>query len=307
MQVTGTIGTFITEALIKLGKHSITAITRQGGSTKAPDGVAVKSVNYEEEATITEALKGQDALVITMAATAPPEIQTKLINAAAAAGVQWIFPNEYGYGWDDSGAGKDTMLGTRYATSRKQIQDLGKNWIGISCGFWYEFSIASKAFGIDAENRKVTFIDDGTVKLTTTTYPQTGKAVANLLALKISSDRPDDKACLDHFKNGHVYFDSFHVSQKDMFDSVLRVTGGKTEDWSITHEPHEERFNNARQKLFSGDRSGFQPMLYTRTFYPDGAGDLTRQGLSNDVLGLEKLDLDTETKRAIQMPQPTYG
>ncbi|CAF1544241.1 unnamed protein product [Didymodactylos carnosus] len=61
-----------------------------------PTGVEVKKVNYNNPSSLVEALKDQEVLVITMAATAPKEQQTKLIEAAAAANVPWVLPNEFG-------------------------------------------------------------------------------------------------------------------------------------------------------------------------------------------------------------------
>ena len=89
-------GNHIVEALLKTGKHKVTAITRADSTSKVPASVQVKKVNYDDQASLVEALQGQDALVITMGARAPEDQQTKLIEAAAAANVSWVMPNEYG-------------------------------------------------------------------------------------------------------------------------------------------------------------------------------------------------------------------
>lgn len=92
---TGSVGEHITEHFLKNGKHTVTAITRADSKSKMPDGVKVAKVNYDDESTLVDALKGQDALVITMKA-GQHEAQAKLIEAAAKAKVAWIMPNEYG-------------------------------------------------------------------------------------------------------------------------------------------------------------------------------------------------------------------
>ena len=51
------------------------------------------AINYEEESTIVDALKGQQFLIITMAVTAPADTESKLIWAAAKAGVPYVMPN----------------------------------------------------------------------------------------------------------------------------------------------------------------------------------------------------------------------
>ena len=59
---------------------------------------------------------------------------------------------------------------------RKAIADLGKSsYIGVSTGFWYEWSLAvPAAFGIDFAKRAVTLFDEGEAKISTSTRPQVG-------------------------------------------------------------------------------------------------------------------------------------
>jgi putative NADH-flavin reductase len=84
----GNSGKFITEALLKTGKHAVTAITRADSKSELPEGAISKAVDYEKPETIVEALKGQEALVITLNAFALSN-EVKLIEAAEKAGVQY--------------------------------------------------------------------------------------------------------------------------------------------------------------------------------------------------------------------------
>lgn len=89
-------GRFITDALLKTGQHTVTAITRAESQSTLPEGILVKKVDYEIPQTLVDALRGQDALVITVSGRAPIQsIEEKLIRAAAEAEVQWILPNEW--------------------------------------------------------------------------------------------------------------------------------------------------------------------------------------------------------------------
>ena len=89
----GRAGKVIAQALIDGGKHKVTAITRPDSTNAMPDGIHdVKHVNYDDNLSLVEALKGQDILIITMSIMAPPESQTRLIDAAAKAGLKWIIP-----------------------------------------------------------------------------------------------------------------------------------------------------------------------------------------------------------------------
>lgn len=89
-------GSHIVSELLAKGDHTVTAITREDSSGTFPKAVQVKKINYDSQDSIVAALKGQDALIITMSVRAPQEQVTKLIEAAGTAGVKWIVPNEWG-------------------------------------------------------------------------------------------------------------------------------------------------------------------------------------------------------------------
>lgn len=89
-------GSYIVAELLATGKHTVTAITREDSSSTFPKNVKVNKIDYASHDSIVTALKGQDALIITMNTRAPKEQSPKLIEAAAAAGVKWIIPDEWG-------------------------------------------------------------------------------------------------------------------------------------------------------------------------------------------------------------------
>jgi hypothetical protein len=127
---------------------------------------------------------------------------------------------------------------------------------------------------------------------------QVGRAVAALLSLPIKAE---GSASLENFANKVVYVSSFTISQREMLASVLRVTGAKESDWKISKEPSEQRYEEGIEELGQGKRVGMAKLLYTRVFYPDGSGDTeNKKGTINEVLGLEKEDLDEATKRAVE-------
>lgn len=306
-------GSYTVDAMLKEGKHKITAITRADSETQMPEGVTVKRVKYENADELVDTLRGQDALIITMGAMAPPEQQIRLVEAAAAADVRWIMPNWYGPDGRNEKLGKDTMLGTFVASVLKRIEELGKSsWIGLVCSFWYEWSVGGGAwnlgpfmYGFDLKNHTVNFIDDGTTKINTSTWPQAGLAVARLFSLKEKPDGPDDESTtLSQFKNDYVYMSSFLVNQMDMMESVLRVTGTKESDWKATYTGHQEQYNEGLKQRQAGDRIGFAKVLYTRVFFPNGDSNYeAKYGLHNDILGLPKEDIDQATKRAFKYAQ----
>ena len=256
-----------------------------------------------------EALRDQDALVITMGVMAPKDQQTKLIEAAAEANVPWVFPNEWSNDTANELLSKETLIGEAKAKDRALVTKLGKSsWIAISTGFWYEWSLAIPvAYGFDFAKRAVTLFDDGETRITTSTWPQVGQAVASLLSLKIHKDGEQDEGpSLDRFRNNWVYVSSFTVSQKDMLDSVLRVTETNLDQWKVTRESVKDRYTSGLEQMKKGDRMGFAKMLYSRVFYPDDSGNFEKtRGLQNALLGLPVENIDEYTKIAIQRSKET--
>jgi hypothetical protein len=97
----------------------------------------------------------------------------------------------------------------------KYIKSRGILWLNIAYGFWYKFSLAGGAerYSFDFKKKEVTFYVDGTTRVNTSTWEQTGLGVANLLALKIPPEDEDDKSpCLSQFKNKFIHISSFLIN-----------------------------------------------------------------------------------------------
>ncbi|CAI7661893.1 unnamed protein product [Penicillium viridicatum] len=299
----GTIGSHIVAALLETGKHNVTVLSRKYSSNKLPEGVLVTPVDYDDEATIVAALKDQQFLIITMAPTAPRDTHSKLVQAAAKAGVPYVMPNSYGGDIDNIKLGEETMLGPVGKAHRDEIERLGMQWITVCCGFWYDYSLAGgeARFGFDFDKRSLTLYDDGNTKNSTSTLSQVGRAVAKVLSLKeLPEDESDQSLTLSGFLHKGVYVKSFVVSQKDMFESVKRVTGTTDADWTVTHETTKKRYEDGLAQVRSGNMAGFSKMLYARTFYPDEANDVSAKA-QNELLGLPEESLDESTNVGIDM------
>jgi hypothetical protein len=303
----GQVGSYITRALLATGKHNLTAITRAESNSVLPDGVTRRNVDYNDHESIVSALRGHDFLVISMSVFAP-DAQPKLIAAARDAGVKWIMPNEYGIDYERfPKTGEDTKLGPPAVAIRQSIRAAGLNFVSLACSFWYEFSLAgtSARYGFDFAKREVTFFDDGETKITTSTWLQCGRALAALLSLPVYPlNEQDQQLTLSHFRDRSASISSFYVSQKDMFESVLRVTGTKEGDWKISYEGAEARHKRGGELFAQGDFGGYAMMLYARSFYKDSPADI-QAVLENEKLGLPKEDFDEATKRAVEMAKNT--
>ena len=212
----------------------------------------------------------------------------------------------------DPTVAQESLLGPRYAEVREHLaRHSVQNWTGITCGFWYEFSLGGgpERFGFDFAERSVVLYDEGTTRINTTTFAQVGRAVAGLLSLKVRPEGAEDpSSCLSHFRGQQAFVSSFRVSQKDMLDSVLRVTGTKVGDWEVSQEPTKQRYEMGVKQLHDGDMLGFAKALYARVFFPDGTGDYeSRQDLNNALLALPQEDLDKLTKEAQEFHKQSQG
>ncbi|KAG8169868.1 hypothetical protein KVR01_000613 [Diaporthe batatas] len=261
----GNLGRFIAQELVKTEKHAVTAITRSGSTNSVPEGVSSVNVDYEDETSLVRAMKGHQALVITLAVKAPPGTQSKLIKAAAKAGVPYIMPNAWGSDPSNEKLMQDIFVQKSFTDARDEIEALGvSKWVSLACGFWYEFSLGGTAhrYGFDFHNRSLVLFDDGNAKINTSTWAQCGRAVASFLSLKLLPQDEDDRSpAIDNWANGTLYTSSFLVSQKDMLESVKRVTGTTDADWTVTREDSGERYRQGILDFQKGDLTGFARLI----------------------------------------------
>ncbi|KPM45207.1 hypothetical protein AK830_g1322 [Neonectria ditissima] len=298
---TGHIGGAFAKALLQTGKHTVTALTRGDSNGQLPEGIKAVNVDYDNESSIVEALKGQQFLVITLGVQAPQDLHGRIAVAAAKAGVPYVMPNAYGYPMDKNNFDEQDTFATAVLAQVDEVQRLGLSTVILTCGIWYEWSLAlgEPWFGFTIKDRKVTMFDDGKRILTVSTWEQCGRALVGLLSLPESGESP----CVDDFKNDKVLINSFRVSQRDMLDSLHRVMGTTDSAWEITYESVEKRMQDGAEELKQGMRTGFAKILYGRAF------DVTKKNsdyaatspMANEILGLPKDDLDEATKRAVDM------
>ncbi len=301
-------GKHIAELLLKTRKHVVTAIARPSSTSKLPEGVQVALVDYsgDDDAALVEALRGQQVLIITMSVAAPSGTISKLVRAAAKAVVSYVLPNWFGHDAANNTLCIDSLLSHNRDSICAEIESLGiSSYLLLVCNFWYEFSLGGgpDRYGFDFKKRSFVLFDDGDVAINTSTWPQCGRAIANLLSLKeLPDDETDRSPTLSQFRNGSIYISSFRLSQRDMFDSVKRVTGTTDTDWTITHESAEQRWKDGQAALQHGNMKAFTKMLYSRMFFPNGDGDYqSSRGLHNDLLGLTVEDLDEFTAIGVRM------
>ncbi|PKY00986.1 NAD(P)-binding protein [Aspergillus campestris IBT 28561] len=305
---TGRIGGVFAEALVQTGKHTVTGLTRQGSHGQQPDGVRHVEVDYDDEASIVDALRGQQFLVITLGVYVPEEVHHRIAVAAGKAGVPYIMPNIFGYPVLEHAKKDEQGLNNVVHARVDHVRSNGvSSSIRLPCGFWYEWSLATgeQWFGFTIKSRKVTFFDDGRRTLTVSTWDQCGRALAALLSFPESGASPS----VADFKNQDLLIYSFRVSQRDMLDSLHRVLGTTDDDWEITYESVEKRIADGDKEIAKGIRTGRPKALYGRAFRTDNAtADFAdTMSTANEVLGLPTEDLDEATRRTVQMVEDGWN
>ncbi|KAK3361847.1 hypothetical protein B0T24DRAFT_640226 [Lasiosphaeria ovina] len=286
----GGVGSWILKGALEAG-HTVSVVTRpESDISSIPSGVAaIHRAAYDDVAAVTALLKGQDVLVLAIGFMAMKAVQGHLITAAAAAGVPWIVPTEYG----SQTVVTDPLellnpIFAGKAAFRKQIEELGvAGWIGVVNNPWTEFSLrrGAPAFGIDIAARKATLYDGGNTKFNTTTYPKVGRTLAAVLAL------PD--AELAKYRNAWLHASSFHVSQRDFLASVLKAAGESESDWVIEERSAEEVVAEAAKEPFDSR------LLYATVARAGYGGDYNDKVVDYAALGIEQEDLDTVVKSVV--------
>ncbi|RDW75792.1 hypothetical protein BP5796_06613 [Coleophoma crateriformis] len=243
-----------------------------------PDGVQIQKGDYSSLEFLTSALQEQDVLIILLAGLAPKDLQTRLIDAAAAAGVPWVLPCEFSPDTSNPLMADCISVLKEKKNYRDQIETLGKSsWIAVVTGLWFDYSLAGGHFGINIAAQTAKLYDEGTTELTTSTLAQVGRGVTKLLEMPVSN--------LQQFKNNFVYISSFQVSQMDMLKAVQKATGAKGEDWEITRVPVDEAIAQGTDEMAKENRRGMIDVLYGSNFKP-GIGGCFREKSSNAILGL---------------------
>ncbi len=95
----GNLGSLVVNALLDAKRFNITIISRTGSESSFPTdpSITIKQGDYSSAGFLAEAFAGIEAAIFTLHWSAIPELEIKLIEAAAEAGVKWIVPSEYAF------------------------------------------------------------------------------------------------------------------------------------------------------------------------------------------------------------------
>ncbi|KAK6815483.1 hypothetical protein RU639_008715 [Aspergillus parasiticus] len=283
---TGNVGSKVLQALLDVARFKVTVLTRKEGHP-FPKGVETRVVNYDSIDSLSEAVKGHDA-VIDCTVSIDGDSHIHLMDAAAATGVYRFIPSEFSF--DPTNKNRCSIpvfTGKCRAFEHiRQLAEQGKiTYTTISNGAFLDWNLKTGFMNIDLSKRTIALLNDGKVVIAWTTLDSVGKATASAL---LNPRETENKA---------LYIHSIQKSQREVA-AIAQEALGK-DGWKTTSVDMEKTFAKALED-FRTRQVSFQVI-----------GDLIRYGNSrpdygfpwtkddNELLGVKALD-DEEVKQLIR-------
>ncbi|KAI2631367.1 NAD(P)-binding protein [Hypomontagnella submonticulosa] len=287
----GNIGNAILEQLLAAG-FQVSVLTRQDSYRTFPSNVVIKPVDYESLDSLTDALRGQDAVVSALNDAGITK-QYNLIEAAIKAGVKRFIPSDFG---SDTFNEKATRLpGYKrkvdiHHALEKAAANSSLTWTAVINGPWLDWGVAV-GFLANSKDRTIELPDGGDRKASVTTLPAIGKAVAAVLK------NPEAT------KNRPVYIQEAAISQKELENYLKKAVGA--DGWKENVTSIDEGLKQAleeNKKPQPNVRSVHMASLKA-AIWGVGYGGLFEK-LDNELLGIKQLsDAEVEALVAKNVPK----
>ncbi|KAK4161784.1 isoflavone reductase-like protein IRL [Cladorrhinum sp. PSN259] len=278
----GSVGTPVVQSLLAAG-FAVTAVTRANSSSTFPSAVKVQKADLNSLDSLTEAFKGQDAVVSTVAYAGTGN-QNTFADAAIAAGVKRFIPAEFGTN-TRPGKGTTGVFGAQLMAEKTKavdylIQEAAKHpefsWTGIATGLFFDWGLDKTAFGVNFSKRETTLIDSGDEKVSVSNLGFVGDAVAAVLKHE------------EETKNKYLEVAEHTITRNQVLKIFEDVTGEK---FAVKRITKEELDKIVEEKLSKQDRSAFFESLVVYCFADGADKAFKEEDLANGILGLKSGDL----------------
>ncbi|KAK8021339.1 NAD(P)-binding protein [Apiospora arundinis] len=268
---TGNLGPAILDQLLAAG-FQVKVLTRQSSNHKFPSSVEVAPVDYDSLDSLVAALKGQDAVVSTLASLAL-EKQILLAEAASKAGVKRFIPSEFG---SNSVAVQDALK--REAV--KAGSGDGMSYTLVVNGPFLDWAVRI-GWLANLKTREIDLWDGGDRVFSTTTLASVGKAVAGVLKHPAET------------QNRVVYVQDAAISARDLARYVKKATGGDGAAWKENQPSIDELLNAgwAELKKENPNPDKFVMNFITAAVHGEGYGAHFEK-TDNELLGLKEMNED---------------
>ncbi|KAL6245685.1 hypothetical protein RBB50_007684 [Rhinocladiella similis] len=289
---TGNLGPHVVNALLA-ANYSLTVLTRKGSSStsklpKSPQ-LKVAEVDYSSVASLTEALKGQDVVVSTLA-TEVVGSQYPLIDAAIAAGVKRFIPSEFGSDTTNPKSSKLPVYKYKAETQQylkaKAAENPGFTYTLVINGAFFSWGI-QVGFIVNLQNHSATVWNGGDVPFAATNLETIGKAIVGVIEH------------LPETANRAVYVQEALVTQNQLIKYAKEKDGV---EWQITPKETAKAYEEALAELAKGPDANIgaamigtlMSALFDSSYGPDFSAHL-----DNELLGIKALT-DAEVKQLVQ-------
>ena len=284
-QAAGALGEPTLNALVK-SSFNVTVLARSTTKGTFPPSVKTVTIDYEDVASITEALRGQDAVVSTVASEAILA-QTAVIDAAVAAGVKRFIPSEFGSDLNNPKVTALPVFGHKVVINKYLAEKAAANpkfsYTQVRNGAFLDWGLQYNIF-LDWRNDKPRIFDGGDGKFSTTTLASVARAVAGVL------EHPDET------KNRAVYVQDIVTTQNKILAIAKEVAPEKTKTWELVPTSLEVIKKAADDAVANGQFS-FEVMVeYLYCASMGGVYGALMEKTDNELLGVagDKTDADIE-------------
>ncbi|EQB51695.1 hypothetical protein CGLO_08729 [Colletotrichum gloeosporioides Cg-14] len=275
---TGNLGPAILTALRSSKRFDVTVLTRTGSSHQFPADVTVKYVDYDNPALLTEAVRGQDAVVSTLSVFGP-DVQKALVDASVTAGVKRFLPSEFGSSTENPKAQTIPIFGTKlqlqeYLKAKAQSNPTFTYSL-LFCGPFLDWGLSSGML-VDVKNKTAVLRDGGNVLFSASRLSTVGQAVVGILS------HPAETT------NRAVYVKDLDVTQSQIISVAKEIDPSGT--WTIREAETEVEEQEALSGLKSGqmDIGVISKFLFRAIFGAGYGGKFDK--VDNELLGVEGLD-----------------
>ena len=241
----GRIGTPVMLALVKAGFET-TILTRFAQALQdLPADVQTREVDYDSDESLKSALRGQDAVVSTVAMSAITN-QKRMIDAAIDSGVKHFIPAEFTVESRHPDARRLPLLASiidiqDYLTARQDRI----NWTVINSGAAMEFAF-DPPFILDFDNHAATLWDGGDGAVSLSNFGIIAEAVVGVLK---QAHRVQDHC---------VHVHGTTLTQKEALRIARKYS---TEQWSVVERDAAAAVEESMAAITSGSDMGPEGLM----------------------------------------------
>ncbi|KAL7934119.1 NAD(P)-binding protein [Trichoderma chlorosporum] len=251
----GNVGKIAVPALLSAG-FSVTIIARPESTSSYPEGVTVKQSSYDDIETLTEVLKGQDALVEAFNPAAS-EHQGIIVRAALAAGVRRLITPEFSTDSFSPHAAEVKIFEPKQK-AQKELEELTStpgctlSWTAVIPGVWFDWGIEGGFFWIDKKQKIIRRFGSGNQKVSMSRLALSAEAVVSVLQAP------------DKYHNRATYVQDYAVSTNEFIAMIKEMPSvGEYEVVDVSIDD----FKKEALALWDEDtKKGVKTRLFTKAY-----------------------------------------